>query len=59
MAIMTIEQLTAKIRNDLKRERTKDESLNILVQSKILNTNGEFNKKFFSSETVNKGKNKR
>lgn len=59
MATMTIEQLTAKIKNDLNKKRTKEESLDILIKSDILTKNGNFNRKYFSNETINRDKKKR
>ena len=54
-----IDQLTAMIKQDLGRKRTKKESLAILIKAEILTDDGELNPKYFSEETINADKQNR
>ncbi|MET4058235.1 hypothetical protein ABIC12_002731 [Pantoea agglomerans] len=54
---MSIEELTAKIREESKN-RTSKERFELLVEAKILTRQGNYNSRFFSKETVAKSKRK-
>lgn len=57
--MMTIKELTAKIRKEMHKKRTKKESLAILVKAEILTKKGELNPKYFSKETIAEDKARR